>query len=91
MSDEVRDALRARLTRAKETKDRAEEDFYIDVYLMFQAGLTFDEITRELGASVGAVNDWKKKGEEASRRRESARGHRPDQDPVRSGERESVS
>jgi hypothetical protein len=90
LSDEVREALRGRLSVAKDVKDQAEESFYIEVFLMFKAGLTFDEITSELRASVGAVSDWKKKGEGAYNRRESARDRQPGEDPLRSAEREPV-
>lgn len=86
LPDEVRDALKGRLSESKDVADRAEESFHIDVYLMNRAGLTFEEIATQLGTRTSTVSDWKRKGEEAYRRRESARSESAGEDPVRSGE-----
>lgn len=90
LPDEVREAFKERLTQSRESKDRAEEDFYVDVYLMNKAGLTFDEIAAQLRTSSSTVDGWKKKGEEAYRRRESTRDRQLGEDPFRSGQREPV-
>ena len=86
LSDEVREAFKARLSHSKQSADRAEEDFHIDVYLMNRSGLTFEEIAQEIRTRTSTVSDWKKKGEEAYLRRESARDHPAGNDPVRPGE-----
>ena len=90
LPDEVREALKGRLSQSKAIAARAEEDFHVDVYLMNQAGLTFDEIATQLGTRTSTVSDWKRKGEEAYRRRESARSEPAGEDPVRSGELEPL-
>lgn len=90
LSDDVREAFKGRLTHSKEIADRAEEDFHIEVFLMNKSGLTFGEIALQLNTRTSTVSDWKKKGEEAFERRESARSRQLGEDPVRSGERQPV-
>jgi DNA-binding transcriptional regulator YiaG len=90
LSDDVREAFKGRLTHSKEIADRAEEDFHIEVFLMNKSGLTFEEIATQLNTRTSTVSDWKKKGEEAFGRRESARDQQPGEDPVRSGELEPL-
>lgn len=81
LSDEVREALLGRLEQSRETSDRAREAFFVDVYLMNRAGLTEKEEAERLGVSSATVNDWKRRGEEAWRRREEDGSRRLGIDP----------
>lgn len=86
LSDEVRTAFKRRLNHVKAVADRAEQDFHVEVYLMWQSGLTFDEIAETLGTRSSTVSDWKRKGEEVYNRRESARDQQSGGDPDRPSE-----
>lgn len=86
LSDDVRTAFKAQLADAKRAADLQLENFHIQVYLMNRSGLTFDEIAAVFGTRSSTVTDWRRKGEEAYKRRESARDQRPGGDPVRPGE-----
>lgn len=70
LPDGLKAALKQRIAHVKETADRGVEDFYIEVYLMNQGGLTFEDIADALNTRTSTVSDWKKKGEEAHRQRQ---------------------
>jgi DNA-directed RNA polymerase specialized sigma24 family protein len=90
LSEDVRAAFKAQLADAKRVADQQVENFHVQVYLMNRSGLTFDEIAEIFGTRSSTVTDWKRKGEEAYKRRESARDRQLGEDPVRPGEREPV-
>lgn len=90
LSDDVRAAFKAQLADAKRVSDQATENFYVQVYLMNRSGLTFSEIAEIFETRTSTVSDWKRKGEEAYGRRESARDQQFGEDPLRSGELEPL-
>jgi transposase-like protein len=84
----VRAAVLADVELTHQQAIQAEENDKIRIYLASEQGLTTYDMAQRLGVSQSVVSNWRRQGEEAYKRRESARDHQAGSDPVRSGERE---
>lgn len=90
LPDHVRAAVLADVELTHQQAVSAEENDKIRIYLASEQGLTTYELAQRLGVSQSVVSNWRRQGEEAYLRRESARSGRAGQDSDRSGERESL-
>lgn len=87
LPDHVRAAVLADVELTHQQAVQAEQTDKIRVYLAIEQGLTTYELAERLGVSQSVVSNWRRQGEEAYKRRESARDQPAGQDPDRSSER----
>jgi response regulator of citrate/malate metabolism len=90
LPDHVRAAVLADVQLSYEQSLDADESAKIRIFLATEQGLTTQEIADRLRISQTSASKYRMQGEEAYRRRESARSHQSGPDPVRSGERQPV-
>ncbi|WP_437071999.1 hypothetical protein [Streptomyces sp. enrichment culture] len=90
LPDHVRSAVLAEVSFDYEAAAAAEERSKVRIYLATEQGLSTYELAERLGVSQAVVSKWSRQGKEAFEARESARGRRTGEDPVRSGEPEPV-
>jgi hypothetical protein len=95
LPDHVRAAALAEAELSYRDTLGAEERFKVQLYLKVQQGLTTYELaeyfqSRGLQVSQPTIARWANYGEEAYKRRESARDQQSGQDPVRPGQREPI-
>jgi transposase-like protein len=86
----VRDALLAEAKLTHQLAEQAADTEKVRIYLAVEQGVTTYELAQELGMSQSVVSNWRRQGEEAYKRRESARSQPPGQDLDRSAEREPL-
>lgn len=91
LPDHVRAAVLADVALSHQQAIQAEENDKIRIYLATEQGLDTYEIAEQLGVSQSSVSKWSRQGKEAYARRESARGRRLGEDPLRPAQLEPLS